>query len=250
MAQKNEVAFTVSLWKFNLFQLISTLHITDFMPFIMVTVGIMNYPVSLKDSLLIAAADIVQKTRAIFPKHIIVQNCGLENLCFLASGYLNGICWENPNFENPAGMLWAKNIVSNLVKLEEMRSSTLKEVLTSEFKTSTLYRVKANETESKLGAILNLCHEAREVLRSLHPGQETDEMRITNRFLAEQAEHDESTNRLTARDKKDISPASLQSAHDEDATFRTKGGKSQSGYVANITETCSKDNPMRFSRIK
>ncbi|MFA4885254.1 MAG: hypothetical protein WC601_05705 [Desulfotomaculaceae bacterium] len=75
--------------------------------------------VSLKDSLLIAAADIVRKIRAIFPNHIIVQNCGLENLCFLTSGYLNGICWENPNFENPAGMLWAKNIVSNLVKLKD-----------------------------------------------------------------------------------------------------------------------------------
>lgn len=152
------------------------------------------------------------------------------------------------NIKKSGRLALAYDVLVKAVKAvpEEMLSSTLKEVLTSEFKPSTLYRVKANETESKLGAILNLCHEAREVLRSLHPGEETDEMRITNRFLAEQAEHDESTNRLTARDKKDISPASLQSAYDEDATFRTKGGKSQSGYVANITETCSKDNPIQF----
>ncbi len=129
---------------------------------------------------------------------------------------------------------------------EEMRSSTLKEVLTSEFKTSTLYRVKANETESKLETVLNLCHKARQVLQNHYPREKTDELRIISRFLAEQAEHDGQTNCLTARDKKDISPASLQSAHDEDATFRTKGGKSQSGYVANITETCSKDNPIQL----
>ena len=76
-------------------------------------------PVSLKGSLLIAAADIVRKMRSLFPEHIMVQNCGLEKLCFLTSEYLNGICWENPDFENPAGMLWATNVVKNLVKLRD-----------------------------------------------------------------------------------------------------------------------------------
>lgn len=94
--------------------------------------------------------------------------------------------------------------------------------------------------------ILNLCHEARETLKNLHSEKETDELRIINRFLAEQAEYNEATNRLTAKDKKLISPASLQSAYDEDATFRTKAGKSQSGYVANFSETCSKDNPFQL----
>jgi hypothetical protein len=34
----------------------------------------------------------------------------------------------------------------------------------------------------------------------------------------------------------------LQSAHDPDATYRKKGNKSSTGYVSNITETCSKEN--------
>ena len=38
----------------------------------------------------------------------------------------------------------------------------------------------------------------------------------------------------------------LQSAHDEDVTYRTKGGKGQSGYVLNLSETCSKDNPFQL----
>jgi len=112
---------------------------------------------------------------------------------------------------------------------EELCSLALKEVLTSEFKTNTLYRVKVNETESKFENILNLCREASETLKSLHHEKETDALRIINRFLAEQAEYDEETDRLTAKDKKDISAASLQSAYDEDATFRNKGGKIQSG---------------------
>jgi len=78
-----------------------------------------DLPVSLRDSLLIAAADIVRKMRALFPGHIIVQNWGLEKLCFLTSGYLNGICWENPDFEGPAGLLRAETAVENLVKLKD-----------------------------------------------------------------------------------------------------------------------------------
>ncbi|MCL0077774.1 hypothetical protein M1N61_01760 [Peptococcaceae bacterium] len=38
----------------------------------------------------------------------------------------------------------------------------------------------------------------------------------------------------------------LQSTHDEDATYRTKGGKGQSGYLLNLSETCSKDNPFQL----
>jgi len=129
---------------------------------------------------------------------------------------------------------------------EGVRPANLQEALTSEFKTDTLYRVKANETESKLETVLNLCREAQELLKSLHSGKATDELRILNRFLAEQAKYNGDTNRLVARDKKEISSGSLQSAHDEDATFRCKGGKSQSGYVANIAETCSKDNPFQL----
>lgn len=32
-----------------------------------------------------------------------------------------------------------------------------------------------------------------------------------------------------------------------DATYRIKGGKSQSGYVLNLSETCSKDNPFQLT---
>ena len=67
-----------------------------------------------------------------------------------------------------------------------------------------------------------------------------------SRFINEQAHYDESSKRLKAKANKEISARSLQSAYDEDATYRTKGKHSQSGFVLNISETCSGDNPIQL----
>lgn len=153
-----------------------------------------------------------------------------------------------PNIKKSGRLALAYDVLVKGVKAipEEMRSPALKEVLTSEFKTSALYRIKINETESKLETILNLCHETSEILKGLECKEATEALRILNRFLADQSEQNEVTKRLIAKDNKGISSNSLQSAHDEDATFRNKAGKSQSGYVANLSETCSKENPFHL----
>ena len=39
---------------------------------------------------------------------------------------------------------------------------------------------------------------------------------------------------------------SLQSPHDEEASYRNKGGKGHKGYVANVSETCSPENPVQL----
>jgi len=51
---------------------------------------------------------------------------------------------------------------------------------------------------------------------------------------------------IKAKNSKEISVNSLQSAYDEYATFGNKNGKSQSGYAANITETCDKSNSVQL----
>lgn len=43
-----------------------------------------------------------------------------------------------------------------------------------------------------------------------------------------------------------ISPASVQSPDDLDASYRTKRGTGYVGYVANLTETCDADNPFQL----
>lgn len=78
-----------------------------------------DYGSDLRDSLLLAAANIVRQLRAVFPGEIIVQNCGLEKLCSLTSGFINGICWENPPFEIEASRPWIKAIVARLENLRE-----------------------------------------------------------------------------------------------------------------------------------
>jgi hypothetical protein len=71
-------------------------------------------------------------------------------------------------------------------------------------------------------------------------------IKILQRFLAEQATYNVAEKQWAAKDSKDITADSLQSAHDPDATYRKKAGKGQSGYVANLTETCNPQNPTQL----
>lgn len=128
---------------------------------------------------------------------------------------------------------------------EEKLTDELKEVLKPEFKTQTIYRSKPSEGESKLEMLLNLCLEAKNIIENISCINNQDTLRILTRFIKEQAIMDEETKSLKAKDNKDIPSNSLQSAYDEDATYRIKGGKGQSGYVLNIAETCSEDNPFQ-----
>lgn len=130
---------------------------------------------------------------------------------------------------------------------EDNLTDSLKEVLKPEFRTNTLFKTKASETDTKLVIVLNLCSEAKNVLNSIEATEKTaDTLRIVSRFIKEQSDIDKETNRLVAKASKEIPTNSLQSAYDEDATYRIKADKKQSGYVANFSETCSKDNDVQF----
>lgn len=73
-----------------------------------------------------------------------------------------------------------------------------------------------------------------------------EEMTILRRFLTEQAGFDQAAGKWLAKASKEIKSNSLQSAYDQDATFRHKAGKGHSGYVLNLTETCSPENEVQF----
>jgi len=51
---------------------------------------------------------------------------------------------------------------------------------------------------------------------------------------------------LQPKPGKDISPTSLRSPDDPEATYRKKGQQDYEGYVANLTETCDPDNPFQL----
>ena len=127
---------------------------------------------------------------------------------------------------------------------EDDRTGTLAKALEPDFKTDVLYRAKAQEGDTKLTLLLTLCKEALSILELQN--KDSDEVRIVRRFLTEQSTVDGESGKLTPKPKNEISSTSLQSAHDEDATFRKKGKVSQSGYVLEISETCDKSNPFQL----
>jgi hypothetical protein len=116
-------------------------------------------------------------------------------------------------------------------------------VLTSDFRTHTLFYAKESETDNQLGRLVTLSASALEILERVLP--KAEETRLVKRFLEEQTHTDKDGFRRL-KDKKDISSSSLQSAHDADATYRKKAGKGHSGYTLTISETCDKDNDVQF----
>ena len=128
---------------------------------------------------------------------------------------------------------------------EKLMTEVLANVLEPDFKTDTLYRTKVQEGDSKLTLLLNLCNQALDILSSDPDSKDCDAARIVRRFIKDQSTKDES-GKLIPKDKKEITTDSLQSAHDEDATYRKKADVSQSGYVLELAETCDKDNPFQL----
>jgi hypothetical protein len=128
---------------------------------------------------------------------------------------------------------------------ETIRTEALSKVLEPDFKTDVLYRSKAAEADSKLTMLLALCNVAVAVLEAVPGLSDCEELRIAKRFLNEQAIMNTDGN-IIAKSKNDISSNSLQSAFDEDATYRTKGYQGQSGYALELSETCGKDNPFQL----
>ena len=152
------------------------------------------------------------------------------------------------NIKKAGRMSLAYDVLVKAVKAipKEKLTDSLSDVLEPDFKTDVLYRTKAREGDSKLALLLNLCKEALAILEAQPDMLESEEVRIVKRFLDEQSTTEAENGKLIPKSKKEIPSGSLQSAYDEDATFRRKGDMSQSGYVLEISETCGKENTFQL----
>lgn len=152
------------------------------------------------------------------------------------------------NIKKAGRLVLAYDVLEKAVKAipEVNRPQELAKVLEEGFKTDTLYRSKPSENDSRLEKLLAMCLESQNVLEGIPQMHDCDELRILRRFLSEQAYIEAGTGHLKAKENKDIATNSLQSVYDEDATYRKKGTKGQSGYVLEISETCAKDNPFQL----
>ena len=151
------------------------------------------------------------------------------------------------NIKKAGRMSLAYDVLVRAVKAipPEKLTGSLSAVLEAKFKTDVLYRSKSDEHDSKLEMLLALCNEAVVILGSLPGMRDSEEFRIAKRFLSEQSVID-ADGKISAKPNKEISPDSLQSAFDEDATFRRKGNENHTGYKLQISETCGDENPFQL----
>jgi hypothetical protein len=129
---------------------------------------------------------------------------------------------------------------------ENERTEALSKALEADFKTDVLYRSKSEEGDGKLVMMLELCKEAVSILETQPSAAESAELRIARRFLDEQSVEG-ADGKIAAKPKKEIKSGSLQSAFDEDATYRIKSNVGQSGYSLEISETCGRGNPFQLA---
>lgn len=153
-----------------------------------------------------------------------------------------------PNIKRAGRLALAFDVLKQGVAAcpQELLPEALKKVLEPAFKTEVLYRSRSQDVKVRLEKILELQEQLVALTSAIPEIASKPEIKLVQRFIAEQTTYDPEQKQRVVKENKDISPDSLQSAYDPDATFRKKGNKEQVGYVCNLSETCSADNPVQF----
>ena len=129
--------------------------------------------------------------------------------------------------------------VQNMIKTinktgESQLLKNMEHYLDEEDRNETIYHRKNEEISSKLQQVIK---DATTLIAKLDDAYfELPEYQLLRRVLLEQTETDAKGN-VIPKDKKSITPSSLQNPSDPDATYRSKAGKANKGYVGNLVET-------------
>jgi len=129
--------------------------------------------------------------------------------------------------------------VANMVKAvyktgEYQNLKAIEHYLDEDDKNDTIYHRKNEEITGRLQAVID---DSATLIRELGEAYfELPEYQLLRRVLAEQAETTAEGKQIPT-DKKNILPSSLQNPSDPDATYRSKAGKDNKGYVGNLVET-------------
>lgn len=153
-----------------------------------------------------------------------------------------------PNIKRAGRLALAFDVLKQGVAAcpQELLPETLKKVLEPAFKTEVLYHSRSQDVKARLEKVLELQEQLVAITNSMPEIANLPQIKLVRRFIAEQTTYDPEQKKRVVKENKDISPDSLQSAYDPDATYRKKGNKEHIGYVCNLTETCSEDNPVQF----
>lgn len=153
-----------------------------------------------------------------------------------------------PNIKKAGRLSLAHDVLAQAVKTipVKMLNDDLKQVSKDDFKTDLLYKTRNQELDSRFQKVLDLMQEVEKLTEKNPKLASTQEILLLKRFLSEQADYNKEQDKWLPKASKCISSSSLQSAYETDATYRDKAGKSHSGYVLNISETCAKENQVQF----
>ncbi len=152
-----------------------------------------------------------------------------------------------PNIKKAGRLSLAFDVLINAVKAipKEEVPDFIKSALEAKFRTEILYKSKTS-SKSRLENLLDLSSQLLKYIEGKAELENLNEIKILKRFFSEQTTPDDSESCFKVKENKDISAASLQSAYEEDSTYRKKAGKGDSGYVLNLSETCSIENPVQL----
>ena len=152
------------------------------------------------------------------------------------------------NIKNAGRLALAFDVLEQALKSlpEEFLTESQKEVLGTGYQNKLLYKCKGNQIVSKLQKILDESSAVLYVVSNKPELLDLNAFKVLKRFIDEQTDLNKDTGRRIAKENKSIKANSLQSAYDEDATYRKKAKKEGKGYVVNIAETCNENNGVQY----
>jgi hypothetical protein len=106
-----------------------------------------------------------------------------------------------------------------------------------------VYKLSNEEAKTKIQEAAEHLFKVRNTFKDNSAVNETKEYKNIVRVINE---HLNTDNKVEIKENKDISSGSMQSPHDPDATYRSKGEQANQGYSVTLAETCSKENKIQI----
>lgn len=83
------------------------------------TIGDMEgLPEDSRTDQLAAIVNLLYVIKLLYPKHLLIQNNGLDYVCLHTAPYIDGICWENPPVTISESREWVNFIMNRLLTLK------------------------------------------------------------------------------------------------------------------------------------
>lgn len=152
------------------------------------------------------------------------------------------------NVKSAGRLALAYDVLEQALKVlpQEILTESMKEILEDGYKKKVLYKSKGPQIVSRIQETLNICEEVAREINCIPEMNDLQEIMVLKRFISEQTKIDPETGKRKTKENKEICANSLQSAYDQDATYRKKGKKAGKGYSVNISETCNEANDVQF----